>query len=94
MGAHPHPGLETAHRFFSGTGPSYDLIALLCTAGVDLYWKKRILDKIPPLPRHVIEPGAPATTPQRHRQGRWFRGRRWVAPDPTVLRWALEDLNL
>jgi demethylmenaquinone methyltransferase/2-methoxy-6-polyprenyl-1,4-benzoquinol methylase len=55
MGAHPHPGLETAHRFFSGTGPSYDLIALLCTAGVDLYWKKRILDKIPPLPRHVID---------------------------------------
>jgi demethylmenaquinone methyltransferase/2-methoxy-6-polyprenyl-1,4-benzoquinol methylase len=55
MGAHPHPGLEIAHRFFSGTGPSYDLIAFLCTAGFDLYWKARILDKIPPRPRHIID---------------------------------------
>jgi demethylmenaquinone methyltransferase/2-methoxy-6-polyprenyl-1,4-benzoquinol methylase len=55
MGTHPHPGLETAHRFFSGTGLSYDLIAFLCTAGFDLYWKKRILDKIPSRPRHILD---------------------------------------
>jgi demethylmenaquinone methyltransferase/2-methoxy-6-polyprenyl-1,4-benzoquinol methylase len=55
MGVCVHPGLETAHRFFSGTGPSYDFIAFLCTAGFDPYWKRRILDKIPPLPRHIID---------------------------------------
>ena len=55
MGARPHPGLEIAHRFFSGTGPSYDLVAFICTAGFDLYWKERILDKIPRLPRHILD---------------------------------------
>ena len=55
MGAPPHPGLEIAHRFFSGTGTSYNVVALLCTGGFDFYWKERVLDKIPPRPRHVID---------------------------------------
>lgn len=51
----PYPGLEIAHRFFSGTGTSYDLVAVLCTAGFDFYWKSRILDKIPSPPRHIVD---------------------------------------
>jgi demethylmenaquinone methyltransferase / 2-methoxy-6-polyprenyl-1,4-benzoquinol methylase len=51
----PHPGLEVAHRFFSGTGASYDLVAALCTAGFDFCWKSRIVDKIPCRPRHIVD---------------------------------------
>jgi demethylmenaquinone methyltransferase / 2-methoxy-6-polyprenyl-1,4-benzoquinol methylase len=50
-----HPGVEAAHRFFSGTGPSYDLVAVLCTAGFDFQWKSRMMDKIPSHPRHIVD---------------------------------------
>jgi len=38
---------ELVHRFFSGTGPTYDSIVNLCTMGFDRGWKKKILEKIP-----------------------------------------------
>jgi demethylmenaquinone methyltransferase/2-methoxy-6-polyprenyl-1,4-benzoquinol methylase len=50
-----HPGVEVAHRFFAGTGPTYDLIANLCTFGFDISWKRKILREIPPRPVHIID---------------------------------------
>jgi demethylmenaquinone methyltransferase/2-methoxy-6-polyprenyl-1,4-benzoquinol methylase len=48
-------GVETAHRFFSGTGSSYDLVALLCTFGFDFWWKRKILRAIPSNPKCIID---------------------------------------
>jgi demethylmenaquinone methyltransferase/2-methoxy-6-polyprenyl-1,4-benzoquinol methylase len=42
-----HSGTRTAHRFFAGTGSSYDLIVNLCTLGFDVRWKEQILSRIP-----------------------------------------------
>ncbi len=39
---------ELVERFFSGTGHSYDLVVRACTLGCDLYWKRRLLAKVPP----------------------------------------------
>ncbi len=39
--------VELVHRFFSGTGPTYDFIVNLCTLGFDRCWKKEILERIP-----------------------------------------------
>ncbi|MGD2127425.1 MAG: class I SAM-dependent methyltransferase [Desulfobacteraceae bacterium] len=50
-----HPGVELAHRFFSGTGTTYDHIVHVCTIGLDLWWKKRILEKIPQNPLRIID---------------------------------------
>jgi demethylmenaquinone methyltransferase/2-methoxy-6-polyprenyl-1,4-benzoquinol methylase len=43
------------HRFFSGTGPTYDHIVNLCTVGFDKWWKRKILEKIPKEPRRIID---------------------------------------
>jgi demethylmenaquinone methyltransferase/2-methoxy-6-polyprenyl-1,4-benzoquinol methylase len=51
----PYPDVETAHRFFSGTGTSYDLIVRVCTIGADLWWKSKILEKIPPNSHRIID---------------------------------------
>jgi demethylmenaquinone methyltransferase/2-methoxy-6-polyprenyl-1,4-benzoquinol methylase len=50
-------GGEVAHRFFAGTGSTYDLIARLCTLGCDMLWKEKIIRKIPPGPLHIIDQG-------------------------------------
>jgi demethylmenaquinone methyltransferase/2-methoxy-6-polyprenyl-1,4-benzoquinol methylase len=50
-----YPGVEVAHRFFAGTGPTYDLIVNLCTGGFDISWKTKIIRKIPPGPVHIID---------------------------------------
>jgi demethylmenaquinone methyltransferase/2-methoxy-6-polyprenyl-1,4-benzoquinol methylase len=48
-------GVETAYRFFSGTGSSYDLVANLCTFGFDFWWKSRILREIPTNPKRILD---------------------------------------
>jgi demethylmenaquinone methyltransferase/2-methoxy-6-polyprenyl-1,4-benzoquinol methylase len=47
--------LEAVYRFFSGTGFSYDRVATLCTLGFDTYWKKKIIQRIPPHPARIID---------------------------------------
>jgi len=48
-------GTELAHRFFASNGGTYDQIALLSTLGLDILWKKKILDKIPLGASYVID---------------------------------------
>jgi demethylmenaquinone methyltransferase/2-methoxy-6-polyprenyl-1,4-benzoquinol methylase len=51
------PRVELVHRFFSGTGPTYDLVVNLCTFGADIWWKKIILDKIPAGSARIMDQG-------------------------------------
>ncbi len=47
--------IEVVHRFFSGTGLSYDRMVTVGTCGFDLYWKRRILAKIPDHPARILD---------------------------------------
>lgn len=47
--------IELVHRFFCGTGSTYDWIVNLWTVGFDLLWKKRILAKIPERPTRILD---------------------------------------
>lgn len=47
--------IEVVHRFFSGTGSSYDQVATICTCGFDKYWKKKIIAKVPARPARIID---------------------------------------
>ena len=49
------PKVALVHRFFSGTGSSYDYMVNLGTLGFDLWWKKRILDKIPATAKRIVD---------------------------------------
>ncbi len=49
--------LETVYRFFTGTGSSYDRVVVACTFGLDLYWKKKIMAKIPANPVRILDQG-------------------------------------
>ena len=49
------PGPELVHRFFSGTGTTYDFMVNFWTFGVDGWWKKKILKKIPQRPVRIID---------------------------------------
>ncbi len=51
------PRVELVHRFFSGTGPTYDRVVNLCTFGADLWWKKVILQKIPKRAARIMDQG-------------------------------------
>jgi demethylmenaquinone methyltransferase/2-methoxy-6-polyprenyl-1,4-benzoquinol methylase len=46
---------ELAERFFSGNGPTYDQIASFSTLGLDGWWKRKILNKIPKTSNRIIE---------------------------------------
>ncbi len=47
--------LDVVERFFSGTGCSYDRVAIICTCGFDRYWKKRIIAAIPPRSLRILD---------------------------------------
>jgi demethylmenaquinone methyltransferase / 2-methoxy-6-polyprenyl-1,4-benzoquinol methylase len=44
-----------AEHFFSGNAASYDQIARFSTLGLDAWWKRKILEKIPADARRVLE---------------------------------------
>ena len=49
------PRIDLVHRFFSGTGPSYDHVVNLCTLGFDHWWKRKILEKLPERPTRIMD---------------------------------------
>lgn len=58
MGEHHSPrGSRHAlvERFFSGTGPSYDLVVNVATFGIDRRWKGIILGEIPGNPQRILD---------------------------------------
>jgi demethylmenaquinone methyltransferase/2-methoxy-6-polyprenyl-1,4-benzoquinol methylase len=46
---------EFAEQFFSGNGATYDQIASFSTLGLDGWWKRKILNKIPKTSNQIIE---------------------------------------
>jgi demethylmenaquinone methyltransferase / 2-methoxy-6-polyprenyl-1,4-benzoquinol methylase len=46
---------ELAEQFFSGNGATYDRIASFSTFGLDGWWKRKILNKIPKTSNRIIE---------------------------------------
>lgn len=46
---------ELVHRFFKGTGPSYDFMVNLCTLGFDRSWKNKILNRVPEGSMRVLD---------------------------------------
>jgi demethylmenaquinone methyltransferase/2-methoxy-6-polyprenyl-1,4-benzoquinol methylase len=46
---------EFAEQFFSGNGATYDQIANFSTLGLDGWWKRKILNKIPKTSNQIIE---------------------------------------
>jgi demethylmenaquinone methyltransferase/2-methoxy-6-polyprenyl-1,4-benzoquinol methylase len=49
------PRLERVHRFFSGTGSTYDSIVNVATFGIDRRWKRAIVDLLPLNPKRVLD---------------------------------------
>ena len=47
--------LELVHRFFSGTGPTYDFMVNFTTLGIDYLWKKQILKRIPSHSQRILD---------------------------------------
>jgi len=48
-------GLDLVQHFFPGTGATYDNMVNLCTFGFDLWWKRKILEKIPVGSRRIMD---------------------------------------
>lgn len=46
---------DIVRRFFTGTGPTYDLIVDLFTYGADRYWKSQMLSKIPNSAQSILD---------------------------------------
>lgn len=46
---------ELAEQYFGGNGASYDHIATVSTLGLDGWWKRKILRKIPDAPTRILE---------------------------------------
>ncbi len=53
--AHNDNRLELVHRFFSGTGSSYDFIVHACTLGFDGRWKRTLVSHIPPGSKRIVD---------------------------------------
>ena len=49
------PRLERVHRFFSGTGATYDWMVTAATFGIDRRWKRRICTLIPSNPTRILD---------------------------------------
>lgn len=49
------PRLALVHRFFSGTGKTYDAMVHYATFGIDNRWKRKIVDLMPPNPGRVLD---------------------------------------
>jgi demethylmenaquinone methyltransferase / 2-methoxy-6-polyprenyl-1,4-benzoquinol methylase len=49
------PRLERVHRFFSGTGRTYDAMVYYATFGIDHRWKRRIVNLIPANATRVLD---------------------------------------
>jgi demethylmenaquinone methyltransferase/2-methoxy-6-polyprenyl-1,4-benzoquinol methylase len=49
------PKLMLVHRFFAGTGKSYDFMVNAATFGIDRLWKRRIVNLMPPNPRRILD---------------------------------------
>jgi len=47
--------VELVHRFFSGTGRTYDAVVHYATFGIDRRWKRRIIELLPPNPRRILD---------------------------------------
>jgi demethylmenaquinone methyltransferase/2-methoxy-6-polyprenyl-1,4-benzoquinol methylase len=47
--------LELVHRFFNGTGSSYDFMVHFATFGIDRRWKRRILALLPRNPARILD---------------------------------------
>jgi demethylmenaquinone methyltransferase/2-methoxy-6-polyprenyl-1,4-benzoquinol methylase len=49
------PKLELVHRFFSGTGGSYDSMVNYATFGIDSLWKRRMVNLIPYGSKRILD---------------------------------------
>jgi demethylmenaquinone methyltransferase / 2-methoxy-6-polyprenyl-1,4-benzoquinol methylase len=47
--------LELVHRFFSGTGKTYDAMVRYATLGIDGQWKRRIVNLLPPSCERILD---------------------------------------
>ena len=50
-----HSGTALARRFFAGTGSTYDYMVNLTTAGFDTWWKRKMMEKIPPCSTQIVD---------------------------------------
>lgn len=50
-----HSGTELAGRFFSGNSATYERIANLSSLGLDHWWKRKIVSKIPCNPTRILD---------------------------------------
>ena len=55
MSPNTDPRLELVHRFFEGTGSSYDAMVHYATLGIDRRWKRRIVERLPPNPDRILD---------------------------------------
>ena len=49
------PKLERVHRFFSGTGATYDGMVNVATFGIDRRWKRKIVNLMPPDATRILD---------------------------------------
>jgi demethylmenaquinone methyltransferase / 2-methoxy-6-polyprenyl-1,4-benzoquinol methylase len=50
-----HPGTTLAERFFAGNSATYEHIANLSSLGLDDWWKRKIVNKIPGNPVRILD---------------------------------------